>query len=317
MFARCAGLVTCTCACACVNARSCSALGKIPFSLAAAAARVTFLLGKVTKAVHATACAPLRGVTSFAHPALRKSRCPRLLPRALNAVRRFALRCSPVALSALASCFAAKPGPRHPGAGAQRMRYAQRELAHPCARTCAPCPRARLRCSALANATKVKNKNHSNRARSARAFALDLHPPSAAAGLRGKTRRVRAKDALTRRRPRMAIGAPRAGTRTRAAGAAVGAAFLWPLSLAGTAPQERREPRSGPRRGEGQDARSKESGPGGGSRTEQGNLARLYARAIVHAQHATKQVRTLTRREWEQPPSSPEGRRMDPQRGSG
>ncbi|MHB1991983.1 hypothetical protein, partial [Metallibacterium scheffleri] len=38
-----------------VNDGSCAGLGKVPLFRAAAAARVTFLLGKVTKAVHATA----------------------------------------------------------------------------------------------------------------------------------------------------------------------------------------------------------------------------------------------------------------------
>ena len=49
---------------------------------------------------------------------------------------------------------------------------------------------------------------------------------------------ARTEIALTRRRPWMAIGAPRAGTRTRAAGAAVGVGFLWFLSL----PTQRKEP---------------------------------------------------------------------------
>ncbi|MHB8311674.1 MAG: hypothetical protein ACYDCY_15085, partial [Metallibacterium sp.] len=62
----------------------------------------------------------------------------------------------------------AKPGPRHSGAGARRMRRAQRELAHPWARTGAPFPGARLRCSALANATQIKD----NDARAARVLLI-------------------------------------------------------------------------------------------------------------------------------------------------
>ena len=71
----------------CVNAGSRAEPRRVVLFRAAAAARATFLAGKVAKAIHAAACAVLRTVTSFAHPALRKSRCPRLLPRALDAAR--------------------------------------------------------------------------------------------------------------------------------------------------------------------------------------------------------------------------------------
>ncbi len=151
----------------CVNDRSCLGLGEAPLFRAAAAARATFLAGKVAKAIHAAACAVLRST-------------PRDLPTGRSPARRLALRCSPAALSALASCFAAKPSPRLPGAGAQRMRCAQRELAHPWARTCAPFPRARLRCSALANATNVKGNVKGNSACSA--HALDIQSPFGSGG---------------------------------------------------------------------------------------------------------------------------------------
>jgi hypothetical protein len=55
---------------------------------------------------------------------------------------------------------------------------------------------------------------------------------------------------------------------------------LWFLSLPITAPQERCEPRSGPRRGGGQDAGSKERNPGGGSGAEQINPAKRAARQL-------------------------------------
>jgi hypothetical protein len=58
-------------------------------------------------------------------------------------------------------------------------------------------------------------------------------------------------NALTRRRPWMAIGAPRAGTRTRVAGAAVGVGFLWFLSL----PTQRKEPAPRQRHGTGESCR--------------------------------------------------------------
>ncbi|MDE2344783.1 MAG: hypothetical protein KGL63_15590, partial [Betaproteobacteria bacterium] len=156
-------------------------------------------------------------------------------------------------MSAFASCFAAKPGPRHPGACAQRMRCARRELAHPWARTGAPFPRTRLRCSALANAGKVNGNSNSNsnsasmhwpwflifiplrqrrRDCAGKARSVSARGEAATAAERpqhdvaGRTIRpvqdARTEIALTRRRPWMAIGAPRAGTRTRAAGAAVG-----------------------------------------------------------------------------------------------
>ena len=46
----------------CVNDRSCLGLGEAPLFRAAAAARATFLAGKVAKAIHAAACAVLRTV---------------------------------------------------------------------------------------------------------------------------------------------------------------------------------------------------------------------------------------------------------------
>ena len=131
-----------------MNAGSCAALGKTARFRAAAAARATFHSGKVAKAIHAAARAVLRTVTRCAHPALRESHGPQLLPRALNAVRRLA----------------------------------QRELAHPWARTGAPLPHARLRCPARSSATNINGNVQSCSVR-----ALDLPPPSAAAGLRGKS----------------------------------------------------------------------------------------------------------------------------------
>ncbi len=182
----------------------------------------------------------------------------------LRPAARGALRCSPGALSAFASCFAAKPGPRHPGACAQRIRCARRELVHPWARTGAPCSRARLRCSALANAGNGNSNGHGNgnsnsasmrwpwflifiplrqqRDCAGRARSVSARGEAATAAERpqhdvaGRTIRpvqdARTEIALTRRRPGMAIGAPRTGTRTRAAGAVVGVGFLWFLFFA-------------------------------------------------------------------------------------
>jgi hypothetical protein len=82
----------------------------------------------------------------------------------------------------------------------------------------------------------------------------------------------------------MAIGAPRAGTRTRAAGAAVGVGFLWFLSL----PTQRKEPARRQPHGTGEPCRARVRARSfamlrmtriGGSRTEQGNLAETRATA--------------------------------------
>ncbi len=287
-----------------LNAGACAALRKAVLFRAAAAARATFLAGKVAKAIHAAACAVLRTVTSFAHPALRKSRCPRLLPRALDAARpaywqvasatshpallagrlvrsRILLRgqARPVPSGRGRAAHALRPARTRPSMGSnmrafpsrpaallgagqrypdQRQRRAQRALLifnpHRQRRDCAgEARRASARGEA---ATPAERPQHDVAGRAIR-----------------PVQDAQAEIALTRRRPWMAIGAPRASTRTRAAGAAVGVGFPWFLSLPITAPQERCEPRSGPRRGGGQDARSKERNPRGGSRAEQGNLA--------------------------------------------
>jgi len=66
--------------------------------------------------------------------------------------------------------------------------------------------------------------------------------------------------------------APLAAVRRRPKGPQEGPPFFGPFLWRRTAPQERREPRSGPRRGGGQDARSKERGSLGGSRAEPGGV---------------------------------------------
>jgi hypothetical protein len=174
----------------------------------------------------------------------------------LRPAARGALRCSPGALSAFASCFAAKPGPRHPGACAQRMRCARRELAHPWARTGAPCSRARLRCSALANAGKVKvngkvngNSNGNSASMCWLGFLIFI-PLRQRRDCAGKARSVSAR------------------TRSRAAGQG------WPSAR----PAQARGPaqralRSGSAFFGSFLCRPKERNPRGGSRTEQGNLA--------------------------------------------
>ncbi len=131
-----------------------------------------------------------------------------------------------------------RDGPRPAARGALRCSpgASRRELAHPWARTGAPCSRARLRCSALANAGKVNGNSNSANVRWP--WFLIFIPLRQRRDCAGKARRVSVWDTLTRRRPWMAIGAPRAGTRTRAAGAAVGVGFLWFLSL----PTQRKEP---------------------------------------------------------------------------
>ena len=174
----------------------------------------------------------------------------------LRPAARGALRCSLGALSAFASCFAAKPGPRHPGACAQRMRCARRELAHPWARTGAPFPRTRLRCSALANAGKV----NSNRASARWPWFLIFIPLRQRRDCAGKARSVSAR------------------TRSRAAG------HGWPSAR----PAQARGPaqralRSGSAFFGSFLCRPKERNPRGGSRTEQGKLAMSRARTIVHA----------------------------------
>ena len=164
----------------------------------------------------------------------------------------------------------------------------RRELAHPWARTGAPCSRARLRCSALANAGKVNSNSNSNSASVRWPWFLIFIPLRQRRDCAGKARRVSVWDTLTRRRPWMAIGAPRAGTRTRAAGAAVGVGFLRFLSL----PTQRKEPARRQPHGTGescrdprhseilrcaQDDKSRRQPHG----TE--DLAKPRARTIVHA----------------------------------
>ena len=67
----------------------------------------------------------------------------------------------------------------------------RRELAHPCARTCAPFPRARLRCSA---------PETGGRARSSHAVALDLCPVDRGGGPKDQCAASRAGSARVSRR---------------------------------------------------------------------------------------------------------------------
>ncbi len=218
-----------------VNAGSRVALGTVALFRAAAAARATFLAGKVAKAIHAAACAVLRTMTSFAHPALRKSRCPRLLPRALDAAR--------------PACWQVASATSRPALLAGRL-VRSRILLRGQAQ---PAPSGRGRAAHALRPARTRPSMGSNK----RAF------PSRPAVLLGAGQRYERQRQRQRQqrvlRPRMAIGAPRAGTRTRAAGAAVGVGFLWFLSL----PIKERNPR-------------------GGSRTEQDNLAQPGARTTAH-----------------------------------
>jgi hypothetical protein len=122
----------------------------------------------------------------------------------------------------------------------------RRELAHPWARTGAPFPRTRLRCSALANAGKV----NSNRASARWPWFLIFIPLRQRRDCAGKARSVSAR------------------TRSRAAG------HGWPSAR----PAQARGPaqralRSGSAFFGSFLCRPKERNPRGGSRTEQGNLA--------------------------------------------
>ena len=229
-----------------LNAGACAALRKAVLFRAAAAARATFLAGKVAKAIHAAACAVLRTVTSFAHPALRKSRCPRLLPRALDAARPAywqvasatshpALLAGRLVRSRILLRGQARPVPSGRGRAAHALRPARTR----------PSMGSNMRAfpSRPAALLGAGQRYPDQRQRRAQRALLIFNPHRQRRDCVGKARSVSAMGeaataALTRRRPGMAIGAPRAGTRTRAAGAAVGVGFLWFLSL----PIQRKEP---------------------------------------------------------------------------
>ena len=102
----------------CVNDRSCLGLGEAPLFRAAAAARATFLAGKVAKAIHAAACAVLRTVPCAA----RRVPCPLSHP---------ASRPSPArAFRARARSACAAPGANSPIHG---LEHARLSLAPGCA----------------------------------------------------------------------------------------------------------------------------------------------------------------------------------------
>ncbi len=227
----------------CVNAGSRAEPRRVVLFRAAAAARATFLAGKVAKAIHAAACAVLRTVTSFAHPALRKSRCPRLLSRALDAARpacwqvasatsRPALLAGRLVRSRILLRGQAQPAPSGRGRAAHALRPARTRPSMGSNKRAFP-----SRPAALLGAGQRYERQRQQR------VLLIFNPHRQRRDCVGKARSVSAMGeaataALTRRRPGMAIGAPRAGTRTRAAGAAVGVGFLWFLSL----PIQRKEP---------------------------------------------------------------------------
>ena len=148
-----------------VNACSCAVTRKIALFRVAAAARATFLSGKVAKAMHAAARAVLRTVPYAA----RRAPCPLSHP---------ASRPSPArAIPARAPSACAAPGANSPIRGLEHARLA---LAPGC---------AARRWPTLPTATATSKATATAIARAQRAcsgFALDIPPPSAAAGLRGR-----------------------------------------------------------------------------------------------------------------------------------